>query len=348
MQMRQIQFTEEEIAQLTYESIHNAHAIIRRRMLAVRLKAQGMPHKEIGATLGISQTTLRKYFDAFEAGKVEGLKQLNYKGKPNRLMEKKAEIIPMLEADPPATYKEAQAKIKAQTGLERSLPQVREFLKRNKIIRRKVKQIPAKADIEAQESFKTGTLEPLVEQATLGMIYLFFMDAAHFVLSPFLGYLYSLSVRFIKSSSGRQRFSVLGALNAITKEIVTITDHAYINSASVCALLEKLHQQFLDLPIAIVLDNARYQHCALVIEKARQLGIQLIFLPPYSPNLNLIERLWKFVKREVLYNKYYPKYEQFYKTIANCLEQTGTTYKEELDTLLVAKFQSFKNATIQP
>jgi len=123
---------------MTYESIHNAHAIIRRRMLAVRLIAQGMPHKEIGATLGISQTTLQKYFDAFEAGKVEGLKQLNYTGTPNRLMEKNAEIIPMLEADPPATYKEAQAQLKAQTGVQRSLPQVREFLKKNKIRRRKV------------------------------------------------------------------------------------------------------------------------------------------------------------------------------------------------------------------
>lgn len=187
-----------------------------------------------------------------------------------------------------------------------------------------------------------------MEQAKQGKIHLFFMDAAHFVLSPCLGYLYSVSVRFIKSSSGRQRFSVLGALNAVTKEIVAITDHAYINSVSVCALLEKLHNQFQGLPIVVILDNARYQRCALVTEKAQQLKIRLVFLPPYSPNLNLIERLWKFVKRKVLYNQYYPRYEQFYKTIANCLEQTGTTYKQELDTLLVAKFQSFKNVTIQP
>ena len=129
-QMRQIQFTEAEIAQLTYESIYNSHPIVRRRMQALRLKAQGMEHKKIGATLSICQTTLREYLDAFLAGRVEGLKQLDYKGKPNRLMEKKDEIIPMLEADPPATYKEAQAKIKAQTGLQRSLPQVREFLKK--------------------------------------------------------------------------------------------------------------------------------------------------------------------------------------------------------------------------
>jgi transposase len=208
-----------------------------------------------------------------------------------------------------------------------------------------VKQIPVKANIEAQESFKTEVLEPLVEQAQAKKLYLFFVDAAHFVMLPFLGYLYSLTVRFIQAASGRQRFSVLGALNAITKEVVTITDHGYINAISVCELLKKLHDQFRDLPIVVIMDNARYQHCALVEEAAQKLGIQIIFLPPYSPNLNLIERLWKFVKKKVLYNQYYSCYELFHKSISKCLEQTSTTYKLELDTLLVAKFQSFKNAT---
>jgi transposase len=211
-----------------------------------------------------------------------------------------------------------------------------------------VKQIPVKADIEAQETFKTDILEPLVEQAKAGEIELFFVDAAHFVMQPFLGYLYSLAVRYIKVSSGRQRFSVLGALNAVTKEVVTFTDHGYINALSVCELLDKLHEQRRRLLQVVIMDNARYQRCTLVTEKAFELGIQIVFLPPYSPNLNLIERLWKFVKKKVLYNQYYPKYEQFHQAISKCLKQTDTTYKEDLDTLLVANFQSFKNATIQP
>jgi transposase len=211
-----------------------------------------------------------------------------------------------------------------------------------------VKQIPVKADIEAQETFKTEILEPLVEQAQAGKLHLFFVDAAHFVMLPFLGYLYSLTVRFIKAASGRQRFSVLGALNAVTKEVVAITDHGYINAVSVCALLQKLHDLFQNLPIVVIRDNARYQRCALVIETARKLGIQIIFLPPYSPNLNLIERLWKFVKKKTLYNQYYAHYKQFHEAISNCLKQTGNTYKQDLDTLLVANFQSFKNTTIQP
>jgi hypothetical protein len=151
-----------------------------------------------------------------------------------------------------------------------------------------VKQIPVKADIEAQETFKTEILELLVEQAQAGKIHLFFVAAAHFVMLPFLGYLYSLKVHFIKTASGRQRFSVLGALNAVTKEVVTITGHGYINAVSVCALLQKLHDLFQNLPIVVIMDNVRYQRCALVIETARKLGIQIIFLPPYSPNLNLM------------------------------------------------------------
>jgi len=211
-----------------------------------------------------------------------------------------------------------------------------------------VKQIPVKADIEAQETFKAEVLVPLVKESQAGKLSLFFVDAAHFVMLPFLGHLYSLTVRFIKAASGRQRFSVLGALNAITKEVVTITDHGYINAVSVCELLQKLHDLFRHLPIVVIMDNARYQRCALVQETAQRLQIQIIFLPPYSPNLNLIERLWKFVKKKTLYNQYYSHYDQFHKSISNCLDQTSSTYKQDLDTLLVAKFQSFKNATIQP
>jgi len=211
-----------------------------------------------------------------------------------------------------------------------------------------VKQIPAKADVQAQETFKTQTLEPLVEQAQQQQIHLFFVDAAHFVMLPFLGYLYSLTVRYVKSASGRKRFNVLGALNAISHELVTISNHSYINALSVGELLEKLHQLYRDLPIVLVMDNARYQKCQLVLEKAQHLNIQIIFLPPYSPNLNLIERLWKFVKKEVLYNEDDKAYHKFCTAISDCLDQTHTTHKAALETLLTPKFQTFENVTFNP
>ena len=125
------------------------------------------------------------------------------------------------------------------------------------------------------------------------------MDAAHFVLGAYLGVVWCFERVFIKSGAGRQRFNVLGALNAVTHELITVTNEAYINAQSVCDLLDRLAGLGLSIPITLVLDNARYQKCALVFEKAQALNIELLYLPPYSPNLNLIERLWKFVKKAV-------------------------------------------------
>jgi transposase len=215
-------------------------------------------------------------------------------------------------------------------------------------LRRKVKQVPEKANITAQELFRAETLEPLVEKAQHGNIELFFMDAAHFVLLPFLGYLYSLATRFIKSWSGRKRFSVLGAINAVSKELIMVTEATYVDSMTVCALLKELAIRYWDRHIVIVLDNARYQRCRLVLRTAESLHIQLLFLPPYSPNLNLIERLWKFVKKKVLYNHFYSDFQLFCCAITDCLNKTHTEYRSELDTLLRPKFQSFKNATFNP
>jgi transposase len=189
-------------------------------------------------------------------------------------------------------------------------------------------------------------LTPQIAEAQAGKRHLFFMDAAHFVLQPFLGYLWSFVRVFIQASSGRQRFNVLAALDACTQQIIAVTNDAYINSDSVCALLTKIRNSFTDgLPITIVLDNARYQRCRRVIEHAAALQIELLFLPPYSPNLNLIERLWRFVRKTALDNEYFDNFTTFHTAIQACLDQSQTNYKADLQSLLVLKFQTFKNVT---
>jgi hypothetical protein len=77
------------------------------------------------------------------------------------------------------------------------------------------------------------------------------MDAAHFVFAPFLGYLWCFVRLFIKAQSGRKRFNVLGALDAITHEMVMVTNTGYINSYCVCQLLIELSDKCCDLPISI-------------------------------------------------------------------------------------------------
>ncbi len=204
--------------------------------------------------------------------------------------------------------------------------------------------IPAKADPEQQAAYLTQEIEPRLAEAQAGQRAVFFVDAAHFVLAPFLGFLWSLARVFIQAPAGRQRFNVLGALNAITHELITVTNDTYITAESVCELLRKLAALQLSVPITLFLDNARYQKCALVLTTAASLQIELCFLPAYSPNLNLIERLWKFVKKQSLYSKYYADFASFKTAIADCFSQTHTTHKEALDSLLTLRFQLFEKA----
>jgi transposase len=208
--------------------------------------------------------------------------------------------------------------------------------------------IPAKADPDAQAAYLTETLAPRLAEAQAGKRAVFFVDAAHFVLAPFLGFLWSLTRVFIKAPAGRQRFNVLGALNAITHELVAVTNDTYITAESLGALLHQLAALNLVAPITVFLDNARYQKCALVQAVAASLNIELCYLPAYSPNLNLIERVWKFVKKQSLYSKYYTDFAAFKTAIETCLREMPTTHKAALDSLLTLRFQRFEKAQFMP
>jgi transposase len=146
-------------------------------------------------------------------------------------------------------------------------------------------------------------LNPRLEEAKAGQRHVFFVDAAHFVFGTFLCCLWSFARLFVRAASGRQRLNVLGAFNAITRELTAVTNTTVVNTETMCALLRKVAAQGLVGPVTLVLDNARYQRNAVVQALAASLGIELLFLPSYSPNLNLIERLWRFLKRESLYGR---------------------------------------------
>jgi len=176
-------------------------------------------------------------------------------------------------------------------------------------------------------------------------VQLFFLDAAHFVFGTYLGYLWCFARCYIKSGAGRQRFNVLAGLDFVTKNITAIANETYINADSVCQLLQLIANQSIGIPIKIILDNAKYQRCKLVQDFAESLNIELIFLPSYSPNFNLIERLWKFVKKKCLYSKYYSDFSQFKKAIRDVLVN-GDNNKEQLNSLITENFQTFKNVKL--
>ncbi len=208
--------------------------------------------------------------------------------------------------------------------------------------------LPPKKTIEehaaTQAAFLESTLEPLLEKARAGKGHVFFVDAAHFVKGAFLCCVWCLVRLLIRGSSGRQRYSVLGAWNAVTRKLVSITTTGTVSSDTMCLLLRKIAALGLHGPITLVLDNARYQHCVLVMDLAKSLKINLEFLPSYSPNLNLIERLWKFIKKQVLYGRHYNTFAEFCAAIDGCLAKITTDHRASLKSLMTHNFQTFDPA----
>jgi transposase len=205
---------------------------------------------------------------------------------------------------------------------------------------------PAKANGAEQKAFYSARLEPLMRQASAGSLKLFFLDASHFVMGGFSGSVWTKIRRYVQTSCGRQRYNVLGALDFVTKKVETVTNSTYITATEVIALLDKLAAIYAGTPIKVVLDNARYQHCKAVMQRALTIGFELVFLPTYSPNLNLIERLWKFVKAEVLNAAYHSTFTDFTGVIDTCISNTHNSHKRRLDTLISEKVQFFDNEDI--
>ena len=191
-----------------------------------------------------------------------------------------------------------------------------------------------------------GELQPALEAAQAGNGHVFFADAAHFVYGTFLCCLWSLARVFLRAASGRQRFNVLGAWNAVTRELTAVTNTTVVNTDTMCELLRRIAAQNLAGPVAVVLDNARYQRNKAVMALAAELGIRLMFLPSYSPNLNLIERLWGFAKRQAVYGKYHPDFAAFRAAIEATFAGLATTHADKLKTLMTLHFQEFDDVAL--
>ncbi len=344
--MLKMEFTEKEIEQLHYERLHHPHPRVRQRCEVVYLKALGFPHQEIGRIMRLSQPTVRSYLKTYQVGGLEKLKKLNFYRPTSKLETHREEIKTEFAAHPPKTGNEAVRRIEELTGIRRSPTQVRKFIQNLGMKRRKVGHVPAKANPEKQKAFLEAELKPRLEEAKQRKRHVFFVDAAHFVMQPFLGFLWCFARPFVRAPSGRKRFNVLGAWHATTLQVVTFTNDTYINSRSVARLMCQIAVEFAGLPITLVMDNVSYQRCHFVRDLATALGIELLFLPPYSPNLNLIERLWRFVKNKCLYSTYYEKFPDFKQAISDCIAESNGKYRQELASLLTLKFQTFESVTL--
>ena len=142
----------------------------------------------------------------------------------------------------------------------------------------------------------------------------------------------------IKSNTGRKRINILGALDiADLSTHITLTEET-CNAERVIEFLQKVRDAYPDAKIVFVLDNARYNYAKATRAFAEENNILLLFLPPYAPNLNLIERLWKFAKKHLVNNNYHDEFSQFVDAADTLFNNLGDYY-QELKSLLTQKFQ---------
>jgi transposase len=344
--MLTITFTPQDIDALHFERFHHPHPRVQLKMEAVYLKSQGLAHHDICRLARISENTLRAYLRQYQEGGVDRLRQTDWDGPTSELADHRRTIEEHFRKNPPRSTAQAAADIERLTGVRRGLTQVRKFLKGMGLKFRKLGMIPAKADADAQREFLDGRLWPRLRQARRLRRVVCFVDAAHFVHGAFLGYLWCFTRLLIRGPSGRKRFNVLGAIDAVTRELTTVVNDTTIDATAVCELLRKLSARYPGLPLTLVLDNARYQRCEPVRLLAAELRIELLYLPSYSPNLNLIERLWKFVKKEALTCRYYDDFARFKAAIVECLEQVEGEHSEAIASLLTLRFQTFDKAQL--
>ena len=152
--MIKLEFTEDEKQSLYYERYHHPHPRVQRKMEALWLKSQGVAHREISRLTGISSTTLTSYLRAYQEGGMEALKTVRFYRPQSELRGYQGTLEAYFQKHPPASAKQAMATIEALTGVRRSPDRVRVFLKHLGMKCRKVGMMPAKADVETQETFQ--------------------------------------------------------------------------------------------------------------------------------------------------------------------------------------------------
>jgi transposase len=351
--MRTINFTADDRRALAHYRFHHPDPRVQRKIEVLWLKSHGLSHDRIAAYADVSRRTVQRYLDEYLEGGLQRLCRGRSYQPRAALIEHEVSLEEHFEAHPVRSAKQARSVIEQRTGIRRGLTQVRHFLKDRLGLRWRQTgaiPVPPKKTVAEhardQAAFVRDELEPRLEQARRGRRQVYFVDAAHFVFAPSLGCLWCATRLFVRAASGRKRHNVLGAFDAVAHRLIRVTNDGYINAESVCSLLRAVAGAAVGLPITLVLDNARYQKCAVVQELAASLKIELLYLPSYSPDLNLIERLWRFVRVESLNSTYYEKFEHFSAAIDGCLDGLSTVHKGEMETLMTHRFQLFEDVPL--
>lgn len=316
------------------------------RIKSILLLNEGYRYEEISRILMLDETTLRRYEKEFKKGGVDNLLENNYSGSESLLSSKQQEELTLsLKETTFQTVKEIVLYVKTKYGINYSVEGMTFLLHKLGFVYKKTKQVPAKFDPEKQEGFIRQYEQLKQTKEKEDKIY--FLDSSHPQHNnmPFYGWIYKGEVKTIKANTGRERLNLNGALNLESLEI-TVLEEKTVNSEAMMRLLTTLEQNQPQGEIYCIVDNARYNHSRLIktfLEDHQR--VKLIYLPPYSPNLNIIERLWFFFKKKQLSNHYYPTFKEFKSSALNFFQNLHP-YQAELKTLLTDSFQTLPNSKL--
>lgn len=293
---------------------------------------------EIAEICYLDEATIRKYIKNFYDEGIPELDLSKYKGRASKLnKEQLDELKSHVANNMYITSEEVCNYVKTKYDVAYDRKSMAKLLKRLDFVYKKYKSVPSKANGEKQKEFLENTLTPCLGKANDNNP-VYFLDAVHPThnVHPHYGWILKGQDKAIKTNSGRQRININGALCYHDTSLVFREDET-INGDSVVALLTQIRAKHSpDKKITIILDNAKYNRNPKIMDFVNNNGINLLFLPTYSPNLNLIERLWKFLKKKVC-TVYYEHYCEFKKAIKDFLNNLKI-YDDDLASLLTPNF----------
>jgi transposase len=326
------------------EILYEAHHSSRMRKSADRIKAillldEGFSYQQVAKILLLDEMTIRRYKKEYQKEGVDGLLENRYQGSNGNLTTQQEEALrEYLKEHIYQTVKSIVAYVSDTYGKDYSVEGMTHVLHRLHFSYKKTKVIPGKYNAEKQGQFKEGYEELKKNKNPEDRIY--FVDACHphHNNRPFYGWIYKGEEKSIKTNSGRERLNLNGALSLENMDITVLSEET-INQHAMMRLCLTIEEKQPNGEIHFILDNASYNHgyeLQLFLEDHPRIHIH--YLPAYSPNLNIIERLWRFF-HEKLQNNYFEKFPEFEQAVLTFFNNINQ-YNDELKTLLTDSFQS--------
>lgn len=340
--MRNFELTQEEIIELraALKSAKKGKAYPAYKINAILLLGDGWALEEVAKALFLDEETLRKYVDDYKTGGISKLINTNYKGSKSFLtQEQTVELQTELDTNIHLTTQSVVDFIKNKFNIDYSISGITTLLHRLDYIYKKPKLIPKGPSEDVQEAFIEYYKEFMRTKSPKEAV--FFVDAVHpeYNTMAAYGWLKKGQPRPLLTKSGRRRLNLHGAINPETLDTFII-EGGVINGDSTIALLETLDKYYpLAKGITLIFDNAGYHKSAEVKEYLKNNPkVRAVYLPSGSPNLNLIERLWKFFKKTVVYNKCFENFTLFR---SSCLDffKSMPKYSDSLWKIMTDEFE---------